>query len=352
MFGFSPIELASAGLLSVLFAILFAIARRLPFWELAQALVRRLPTWGLILALVVAMIALLFLQAIDPPKARGAEVELAKDRRLLTSRVWPLQRNALEAGFFLWRYRQSRYGAWIKPALVQAYAEWAYVSTMGAAENETWGVTSYATGGNEFVYGNGYRPGCGAFALACLATYGPDLEIWYDSASMAGWDFRSQTAVGLHEDGHQLFDLGEWYPHIGSAYCDGDPASVMSCGYGHALFIQPFDAENVRLFAHPGAVRGAALNLTWGAVFYGESQKYDEFGRALAGEGNCTRTAIVWQQYGGPLTWSGINGPCSNAPGLYGVGVPIRPGTCYYVGAENALPATWGRNLVFAGCTN
>ena len=117
----------------------------------------------------------------------------------------------------------------------------------------------------------------------------------------------------------------------------------MDCG-GAARYPQPFDLETFEGVYVVPPLPWAVLDLDWQAVFYGPSRA------GPAGLNTCTRTVVYYETFGFPLAWTGVSGPCSTVP-ISGVGVPAVPGTCYWVEGQNAVEASWGRSLVFAGCT-
>jgi hypothetical protein len=53
------------------------------------------------------------------------------------------------------------------------------------------------------------------------------------------------------------------------------------------------------------------------------------------------------------LRWLGVHGPVGTVAGIYGVGVPeLPPCSAVYIGTENALGFTWGRDLQWVGHTS
>ncbi len=153
-----------------------------------------------------------------------------------------------ETGVWRWSYKQAAGAPSLLGPVQQGLEEWAAVTGIRLVRDQVDGNLNYAATSREFTYGNGLRVGCPG-ATACLNAYGRDVDIWYDAQLMSTYFPRSQVGVVLHELGHAQMDAGEQYIHTGGFIsCNSDPTSVMSCGIGHALFIQPFDKETWALF--------------------------------------------------------------------------------------------------------
>ena len=153
-----------------------------------------------------------------------------------------------ETGVWRWSYEQAAGAPSILGPVEQGLREWAAATAIRLQFDPVNGNLNYAATSREFTYGNGLRVGCPG-ATACLNAYGRDVDIWYDAQLMATYFQRSQVGVVLHELGHAMADAGEQYVHTGGFIsCNSDPTSVMSCGIGHALFIQPFDKQTWAIF--------------------------------------------------------------------------------------------------------
>lgn len=279
---------------------------------------------------LVAVVAAAIIGALLPASA------LADDRLFLTGISFPEVKEMRRSGVWLWCYRQEPQGQDILGPVATALEEWSEVTGVAMFPDCVSGNLQIASGGLAFVYGTGDRPGCGTASTACLPEYGEKETIVYDAATMYLWGFRSQTSVALHEDGHALADLGEQYNHTQGVFCTGKPWTVMDCGLGHAVFIQPFDADNFRLFNFPPSVQGA--NLVGNILYYARTTD------------RATRIAI-WFEQGGFFWWSGLYGPPCTEDGWVCAAVPVSvpPSTSVWVGAENAISGSWGRNLYYAG---
>lgn len=191
-----------------------------------------------------------------------------------------------------------------------------------------------ASGGMAFIYGTGDRPGCGTGATACLPRYGSNLDIVYDAVSMSLWSLRSETGVTLHELGHAIMDAGEMYRHTGGTIaCTGKPWTIMDCGLGHALTIQPFDIQTFALKHYPPPLSE-----------YGSGRHPDgvPFVYWCWTSANATRVAILNES-----GWTGVYGPV--APNGC-AGWNVVSGRCYWLKAENAVSWYASFNEVFVGC--
>ena len=159
---------------------------------------------------------------------------------------------------------------------------------------------------------------------------------------MSGWYLRSQIAVALHEDCHALADCGEQYHHTdGTIYCTGKAWSVMDCGLGHALFIQPFDLSLFANFNYPQWHHGGRL--VGNTLYYGGS------------DARTTRVAVFFETYAGYRYFSGrYLTPAVGCSAIVCGAATVDPGFCMgvWLGHENALPGSWLRNLEPAGWTN
>ena len=179
---------------------------------------------------------------------------------------------------------------------------------------------------------------CGNGAAGCIQYWGDPVMVFFRRALLYT-DWRS--AIG-HEGinyGH-AFGEHEQYDDV-HFICTRKTWTVMDCGSG-VWQPQPFDVDLVRKVVVPQPVNGASLDLSgrYGAavLWYGPSSQ------------PARRVAVFIETVGFPLVWAGFWGPVSTS-GIEGVAAPYLPNTCMWIGAENALPTTWGASMVLAGCT-
>lgn len=266
----------------------------------------------------------------------------ADDRPYLTGLTFAPVAQMRQTGVWEWCYTQEPVGADILPAVSAALEEWSGATGVYMALNCAGGGNlQVASGGNAYIYGTATRAGCGFGSTACLPEYGRNLTIVYDSVSMSGWYLRSQIAVALHEDCHALADCGEQYHHTdGTIYCTNKPWSVMDCGLGHALSLQPFDISLFSAFNYPTPVAGAALQGS--RLWYARTND------------RATRLPIYGRTYAGYVYWLGLYAtPCTGAGWVCGSYVLPQVPFCHeiLVGAGNGIAGSWGRDLVSAGWT-
>ena len=245
-----------------------------------------------------------------------------------------------ETGAWPFCYHQET-NASIRTAVLQGLTEWQ--EHTGVFYYEDCSLNDYehiATAGNAFVYGTGSRPGCGLSATACLPQYTAKVRIVYDAASMQPWPLRSQIAVVLHEECHAEADCGEYYRHTGGQLaCTGKPWSIMDCGLGHALTVQPFDVQTFRSFHYPPflAHYGFGRHADGTAyVFFCDTDR------------RAHRVALLYD-HGQGAYWSGYYRPVSPV-GCAGALVECAPGRTIGIKQESAL--SWQRALteVWVGC--
>jgi hypothetical protein len=179
---------------------------------------------------------------------------------------------------------------------------------------------------------------CGNGASGCIV-YWADPIIIYFRRALLYTDWRSTIGHEGINYGH-AFGEHEQYDDR-NFLCTMKRWTVMDCGNG-VWQPKPFDVGLVLSVVLPPGANGSSLDTTSlyaPAIWYGSSARFQ-----------ATRVAVFIQTLGFPLVWAGFWGPVSSV-NIEGVRVPLLPDTCYYIGVENGLPASWGRHLQLAGCT-
>ncbi len=242
-----------------------------------------------------------------------------------------------QTGVWRWRYQQASGVPSIRAPIEQASQEWARQTGISVVYDPSASSNlQYAASSREFTYGNGLRVGCPG-ATACLNAYGRDVDIWYDAQLMATYFMRSQVGVGLHKLGHAMADAGEQYIHTGGGiFCNGDPATVMSCGIGHALTLQPFDLQTWAIFHGLPPAKFTGTGFTGGGnyIFWCETDPV------------ATHVAILaYNTVTKGYRWTGVHAPTAtdDCQGWH-VDALLRPNEIPCVNIENGANKRLGRN--------
>ena len=242
-----------------------------------------------------------------------------------------------QTGVWRWRYEQAAGVPSIRAPIEQALQEWATLTGISLVFDPAASSNlQYAATSREFTYGNGLRVGCPG-ATACLNAYGRDVDIWYDAHLMATYFARSQVGVALHELGHAMADAGEQYIHTGGGiFCNRDPSTVMSCGIGHALTIQPFDRQTWAIFHDLPAAKftGTGFNGGGNFIYWCETNS------------DATQVAILaYKTVTKGYRWTGVHAPtATNHCQGWHVDSLLRANEIPCVNIENGANKRLGRN--------
>ena len=182
---------------------------------------------------------------------------------------------------------------------------------------------------------------CGGQAAACV-TYANDPVFVYFRRALFYSDWRSTISHEGISYGH-VFGEHEQYDDVNfrcrsilELLQDGPGLTVMSCGTG-LWEPQVFDVSTVHATVLPRSFNGGLL-ITNTFMYYGGS------------DSRTRRIAVFFETYTGYIYWTGFYLPARqcNDPYVCESGNIPDPGTCQGVllGHENALPGSWGRNLV------
>lgn len=191
-------------------------------------------------------------------------------------------------------------------------------------------------GGCEVVHSMPATHGCSGCAAWVLYANWPVLIEYRWQLGYSDW----RSTIG-HELGHALGGLHEQYADSGGQLaCKRQTWTVMDCGSG-VRYPTAWDVARSHEMLLPQRHAGGLL--AGPVVWYGGS------------DSATTRLAVVYETYAGYRYWAGqyLTPAVGCAALVCGGGVIQGAGVCtgVYIGHENALRASWGRELQLVGWT-
>lgn len=257
---------------------------------------------------------------------------------------FPLEQNLERTGVWGWTYQQRCSSGDILGDIARAFDDTSARYQVLFLYGFVPGQANISTCAADFI------GSCGSQATACVGSNYPgyplNCDAKYDGPYMETfWFLESRTGVVKHELQHCMTRRAEAYD---DNYSDNTPYlrciesdTIMGCGPNSPDAYTAHDDLAWDNEHHPPPVRGAAL--VGSTAWYARTSD------------RATRLAVYFRLPDGFTYWSGQYAvPCTSEGIVCGGYNVVGLGSCTEVllDAQNALPGTWGRNLVSAGSTS